>query len=365
MLKFDFLVFALLGAILVGAEEIRNVLLIGNSYTSANNLDKMLQAMLLEDGAVNVYRYTIGSKKLIQHLADAKGDEETQLRKWLVTDPEPWTWVVLQEQSQIPGLFDYSYEFEESLFAASQLDRIIASTGAGTIFYTTWGRRNGDDVFFGIYPNFLGMNIRIVEGYHRYFAATNTAERPTKVAPVGQAFEYIYQYLIDQGLDPLASASDFANLYQTDGSHPSQQGTYLAACVLYATLTGNDPRSLVYVPSGLDEDVSFRLRSVASQQPENDFSCLPSSSEGSSQPSSVVTSPGTTAREFLPSESPSFMPSVASLTSNARALLDPLNTHWIWLLCFCDLLLRDSTGFGCYAFVILLLRDSTGHEKGQ
>jgi hypothetical protein len=35
-------------------------------------------------------------------------------------------------------------------------------------------------------------------------------------------------------------------LYRSDGSHPSQKGAYLAACVFYTTLFGEDPRTVKF-----------------------------------------------------------------------------------------------------------------------
>lgn len=49
------------------------------------------------------------------------------------------------------------------------------------------------------------------------------------VAPVGLAWQSILK--LDWGTE----------LYHQDGSHPSAAGTYLAACVFYATLTGMNP----------------------------------------------------------------------------------------------------------------------------
>ena len=110
------------------------------------------------------------------------------------------------------------------------------------------------------------MNAKLAEGYNDYVSSTSTNERRTKLAPVGMAFQYIYQDLVAQGLDPLHPGSDFYNLYIDDGSHPSLEGSYLAACVLFATMVERDPRELVFVPDGLHSNsgnTPARLRSVA------------------------------------------------------------------------------------------------------
>ena len=45
------------------------------------------------------------------------------------------------------------------------------------------------------------------------------------------------------GADPTEEGSAFDALYEPDGSHPSAQRAYLAASVLLATITGQDPRA--------------------------------------------------------------------------------------------------------------------------
>jgi hypothetical protein len=57
------------------------------------------------------------------------------------------------------------------------------------------------------------------------------------VAHVGEAWA-AYR-ATEQVVAPAHSA-----LFFTDGSHPSTAGTYLAACVLYATLYGTSPEGL-------------------------------------------------------------------------------------------------------------------------
>jgi hypothetical protein len=52
------------------------------------------------------------------------------------------------------------------------------------------------------------------------------------------------------------------DLYQTDKSHPSLAGTYLAACTAFVTLIGKSPRHLSY-NGGLDPQVALTLQRVA------------------------------------------------------------------------------------------------------
>jgi hypothetical protein len=65
------------------------------------------------------------------------------------------------------------------------------------------------------------------------------------VAPVGVAWEKTVR----------GNAS--INLWQKDGSHPSLAGSYLAACVFYATVFGESPVGLEYTGSLASSEASY------------------------------------------------------------------------------------------------------------
>jgi hypothetical protein len=93
----------------------------------------------------------------------------------------------------------------------------------------TWGRRDGDKRNKQIYPDFISMHGKISSAYEKA-----ARENDSLVAPVGHAFSIVNAQ--DKAL--------FRKLYKNDGSHPSDHGGYLAACVLWGTLTGKDPHSI-------------------------------------------------------------------------------------------------------------------------
>jgi hypothetical protein len=55
------------------------------------------------------------------------------------------------------------------------------------------------------------------------------------------------------------------NFYAPDHEHPSMYGTYLATCVVYATIYDRDPSGLAYVPSGLTPEEAAFLQRIAWQ----------------------------------------------------------------------------------------------------
>ena len=242
-----------------------NFLFLGNSYTNYNNLPAMLQEFVEHDIAldtegiilpgwkdkVRMQHRSPGGEKLAGHVQQLNGSQgpKTPLRTWLV-HPEtriPWKWVILQDQSQIPGFCQLPAggagdEYAGSLAAAQTLHTdYIQPNGAHTLFFMTWGRRNFDSHNRGIYPDFGTMQSLLTEGYRRFWHATATTTQPTYMAPVGLVFETIYHDNKEQGKDPAEKGSLFFDLYSRDGSHPSLTGSYTAALTLYTTITGKDP----------------------------------------------------------------------------------------------------------------------------
>jgi len=310
-------------------EEDSNLLFIGNSYLASNNLLGMLESMLEESGdfltsqSAVFEQYVPGGYHFSSHASDAATAGSTLFN--FLNGGTQWNWVVLQEQSQMGG----SYQ-EASVSAAVSLDAAFhaASPNAQTVFFMTWGRRNGDPMNTALYPNFEVMNERLETGYRQYVSAT-----PGSVlAPVGLAFEYIYE--LDQVVfgiaDPATEASSlFYNLYSSDGSHPSSHGSYLAACVLYQTLTGLDPSTITYAPPDVAQDAALQglLQTAASAVVNAETTTLttlepttvaPTTESPTFRPTSrpPTKSPTTTTPSHSPMPSISTRPSVSTMPSN-------------------------------------------------
>ncbi|MCO4744554.1 MAG: hypothetical protein KC912_07195 [Proteobacteria bacterium] len=216
-----------------------DLVMLGNSYTFYNDLPAALQQTLRAgEHADSVASLTAGGLKLPDHVSRI----ETGNAQWQgAFDGDTWSTVILQDQSQIPGFPESSPEKAASLEAATTLNGHARDAGADTLFFLTWGRRDGDAGNTARYPDFPTMQNHLDEGYIAYRDRVSTPTRPAWVAPVGPAFRKVYE---DDGADALSTDSQFYALYSTDGSHPSAAGTALAAYVFYATLTGCDPTGL-------------------------------------------------------------------------------------------------------------------------
>ena len=107
----------------------------------------------------------------------------------------------------------------------------------------TWGRENGDQSNCANYPplcTYDGMQARLRESYLQLSIDNNCT-----VSPVGAAWKYVRDQYPSIGL------------YSTDGSHPSIYGSYLAACVHYATIFRKTPVGSQYISSISASDASI------------------------------------------------------------------------------------------------------------
>jgi hypothetical protein len=160
-----------------------------------------------------------------------------------------WNYVILQGQSQEPSL-DTPYVVANVLPYAAQLDNMIQANDSctQTIYFMTWGRKNGDASNCVAYPpvcTFLGMQQQLKNRYLQMGIDNHAI-----VAPVGEAWKNV-----------IATNPTF-DLYISDESHPSLYGSYLTACVFYATIYRRSPLGLNYY-AGLPVNDAILLQTIA------------------------------------------------------------------------------------------------------
>ena len=212
-----------------------SVLMMGNSYTGTNNLATLVDGIMDADG----YNATLGSlnaggMKLPQHWSNVN----TSGNQWNTTlRGSSWDYVVLQDQSQVPSFPTTDSMWQDSKNASISLSDAISDEGGETVLFMTWGYRDGDSLN-SFNNNFTAMQSRLTEGYTRYAENISTAGHAVWIAPVGLAFKTVHDDVVANGDDPTVSGNLFYDLYSSDGSHPSLSGSYLAACVFHATVTG-------------------------------------------------------------------------------------------------------------------------------
>ncbi len=205
-----------------------NVLFIGNSYTNRNNLPDLLIALAASRHAsepLETERILANGASLRQHWNAGTARESI--------GRGGWDYVVLQEQSTLPLKNPARYHENVRLFDAD-----IKASGGRTVLYGTWPRQSAPD-------GGAALNEAV---------QTIAQEIGALVAPVGTAWTQ------------LLKTHPQVSLYDRDGSHPSPAGSYLAACVFYATLFRESPIG-VPMPErlGLDEKVAACIQEAAWQ----------------------------------------------------------------------------------------------------
>src|SRR5205085_11030944 len=116
-----------------------------------------------------------------------------------------------------------------------KIDAEIKKNGSKTILYMTWASQNRSD-----------DQPTITKAYQEL-----GKELKAQVAPVGNAWGMALK--ADQQLV----------LHNPDKKHPDATGTYLAACVFYATIYGKSPEGLPGSIAKLTNEKARQLQAIA------------------------------------------------------------------------------------------------------
>ena len=220
---------------IVLAEEKTRILFVGNSYTGQiRGAVTKLFAASPEGKTTELEFVTPGGKTLAFHL----GNEATTKK----IKEGNWDYVVLQDQSQTPAVFPKKFAD-----AAVKLDKLIEASGAETVFYQTWGRRDGDKANAKLFPTYKSMQKKLSKNY------ISVAKRcKARLAPVGDTWSLVRKENPELG----------RGLYKKDGSHPSFKGAFLAACVFYATIFEKSPEKIAFASGLSDNERSVILQAL-------------------------------------------------------------------------------------------------------
>ena len=216
MRKFTIVLFNLLLTTLCFSQT-DSILFIGNSYTYTSDLPNTLKSLAESAGkSIYVESYTPGGKQLNQHVIDPASIAKINSRNW--------KYVVLQEQSQMPLVNPTNTrQNAQSLVNTIKTNNLCTEP----IIFMTWARQAGNSWLADI-----GWTHEQMAQYYETFYTGIFEFTTGRVSPVGTAFHEA----TTQGI----------NVYSGDGSHQNTDGTYLAACVFYATIYKETPVGLTY-----------------------------------------------------------------------------------------------------------------------
>jgi len=194
------------------------VLFIGNSLTYYNNLPHLLEQLASSSDVPRKLRTRlVGFGGATLHSHWERGEALKAIREG------PWDYVVLQEQSalgavcMVNGTRWITPDPEFFHQYARLFDKEITRSGAKTIFFLTWARKDTP-------PR---EQATLTYAYMKI-----AGELQAIVAPVGIAWQ------------EARTGESELSLYLEDGSHPSSSGSYLAACVFYSVLYEKSPLGL-------------------------------------------------------------------------------------------------------------------------
>ena len=181
--------------------------MIGNSFTFYWNLPQVIECMLnAQNTSFEVDQKTIGGSNLGKHW-------------WLNSEKDysinSYDYLVLNDHSTNP------LEKIDSCAKYIKLFTELAKKSNTTpLVYGTWEYPYLKDIS----KNKKSNTMEILDSISRLYQAI--------YVPVGNAFKYLEESYPE------------INLYMDDNKHPSPNATYLAACVFYAMITGENPIGL-------------------------------------------------------------------------------------------------------------------------
>jgi hypothetical protein len=200
------------------------VLMIGDSLTYYNDLPGLLQQFSAREAApIYIEQITFPLASLSFHWDGGKAVDRIRNGNF--------NYVILQDFSRRPVT-----DPEGSMRDFSRFDEEIRRSGARTIIFQNWTRRDLEEE----YPALVKTYAAIVEKTH------------ATLAPIGAAWK-----------DVAANRPDVKLLL--DDRHPTDEGSYLTACVIYDTLYGKPSAGLPLDLPGpkLSASVMEALRSAA------------------------------------------------------------------------------------------------------
>ena len=199
------------------------VLFIGNSFTARNKLPELIAQMAAVRGQQLQHQLIqAGGASLRMHWN--KGEAQRAIEQ------THYDYVVLQEQSTLPQKNPQRFHENVRLF-----DQAIKAAGSKTVLYLTWARQNAPVTQRAITDAYTAVG----------------EELGSTIIPVGVA----WQNFLGQHRSPA--------LHDKDQSHPSLAGSYLAACVFFAVLFGENPVGITCDVKGLTQAEAGSLQKTA------------------------------------------------------------------------------------------------------
>jgi len=199
------------------------VLFIGNSFTARNNVPKLIAQLAEARGRQLQYQLIqAGGASLRMHWNKDDAQKAIQQTRY--------DYVALQKQSTLPVKNALRFHENVRLF-----DEVIKASGAKTALYLTWARQTAPETQTAITNAYTAIG----------------EELGATIVPAGVAWQNFlrkHKQLV---------------LHDKDQSHPTLAGSYLAACVFFAVLFGENPTGIASDLKGLTQAEAELLQKTA------------------------------------------------------------------------------------------------------
>ena len=217
------------------------ILFIGNSYTYYNDMPEAIFKNLAKSAGydIEITSITKGAYTL-EKMADPNDTYGAQVER-VLTGTKKYDYVILQEQSARPATMSAGNFYE----AVRNLSARIQESGATPILYSTWGRKKGSSTLTDNGWTNESMTWKLAAAYEAIGKELNIP-----VAHVGLAFFDVYTNNKD------------IELYDPDKTHPSYEGSYLAAATLFDVIFDASSAGVDY-NSEIDDNVKSVLDEAA------------------------------------------------------------------------------------------------------
>lgn len=215
------------------------VLFIGNSYTRFNDLPRMVEEISRSapvGPTLDTSRETRGGYDLRGHWRRRAVRQRIERGRYHAVVIQGHSMAAIRDPQ---GFVEYVRLFAQHVTAA----------GARPILFQTWARHPRSRVYDRYQLGDPSEMLARIDA--TYAEVARTLHLP--VAPVGRAWERASAELPD------------VQLHRRDGTHPALAGSYLAACVIYGTISGRDPRHTTWRPWPISRSQAARIRAVAAE----------------------------------------------------------------------------------------------------
>ncbi|MCW8849115.1 MAG: T9SS type A sorting domain-containing protein [Melioribacteraceae bacterium] len=213
----------------------------GNSFTGWNDMPEMLKE-LSKNSTHNIYvdKYLWYGGSLYEI------SNEDTVRS--IINSLNWDFVILQDS---PYRFAYPEEFSVNnplLTALANLKEMIRGNSLTTeiIIFMPWAYKDGQFWNETDPDDYKQMQLKVYQN-----AIPIAKSFDFKIAPVGWAW------------DKIVNAEEGIELFQQDLTHPTIEGSYLTACVIFSTIFREELINNLYI-SNIPKTTAEYLQSVAS-----------------------------------------------------------------------------------------------------